>query len=116
MCIRTLLHDRNTLEISEYMNSHRGTHVLYFSLGDVARGCGFLSYADAQTAVRLGFEATRDRLAAELDYLEMIFRPRGVVLNADIGRISFEEAVAHGQEHKRAQKERAGAAPVAKAG
>jgi hypothetical protein len=89
----------NRKEISEFVNHHRTTHILYFALGDIP-DMSSMSFAASTNGLRLGFERARDQIAAQFDYIDFIFRPRGVVLNPEIGRLGFDEAIRGGQALK----------------
>jgi predicted acylesterase/phospholipase RssA len=98
--LRHLLRQRNAEEIAEFTNQNPKTHVVHFDIGEAARGRGFISFTDAIALTREGFEATRDQVAADFDYLSMIFGRHGVVLNPEMGKLRFDDVIAHGHEIK----------------
>jgi hypothetical protein len=115
LALENRLHLQNREEMTAFVNRNRQTHVLYFGLGSELRDESLASYQQAQAALKHGFELTRDRLAAELDYLDMIFRPRGVTLLPEIGEVRFEEAVSGGAAFKEALRRRHGLDPAGEA-
>ncbi len=107
LTLRLVLNHRNVDELAIFMDTHPSCHVLLFQ-PPPGLPTSLISHAAALRASRVSFEATRRRLAEEIDYFRLVLEPRGVKLNEGIAEASYDEVLESGRLAKEALKRRHG--------
>jgi predicted acylesterase/phospholipase RssA len=114
LAVRLLFQQRNATEIADCIDAHPTRHALVFDSVDAGNE-HMLSYAGAVRSARQSFDRTKLRLERDYDYLALVLEPRGVRLNPEIAKATFEDVAARGPEVKQELRERHGVAAGAAA-